>query len=80
MLNIMGTIDKPTKGDVYICGNKIKTTTDDKFLASLRLTYIGFVFQSFNLMSSLTAVENVELPMILKVLIYNIIKKTINIY
>ncbi|EAR94163.1 ATP-binding ABC transporter (macronuclear) [Tetrahymena thermophila SB210] len=66
MLNIMGTIDKPTKGDVFICGQKIKSTTDDKFLASLRLTKLGFVFQTFNLIQSLTALENVELPMILR--------------
>ncbi|EGR29525.1 hypothetical protein IMG5_154130 [Ichthyophthirius multifiliis] len=66
LLNIMGTIDKPTKGDVYICGQKIKNNTDDKFLASLRLTKLGFVFQTFNLIQSLTALENVELPMILR--------------
>ena len=44
MLNIMGTIDKPTKGEIWICGNKIKSTTDDKLLASLRLNYLAFVF------------------------------------
>ena len=44
MLNIMGTIDKPTKGELYVYKNKIKSTTSDKILASLRLTYFGFVF------------------------------------
>ena len=44
MLNIMGTIDKPTKGELYVYNNKIKSTTADKILASLRLTYFGFVF------------------------------------
>lgn len=79
MLNIIGTIDKPTKvrllsshkitykGEVFIAGHKIKASTEDKLLASLRLHYLAFVFQTFNLLSSLTAVENVELPMILEV-------------
>lgn len=66
LLNIMGTIDKPTKGEVTLCGHKIKASTEDKVLAGLRLSYIGFVFQTFNLIGSLTALENVELPMILK--------------
>lgn len=66
MLNIIGTIDKPTKGEVFIAGHKIKSSTEDKLLASLRLHYLSFVFQTFNLLSSLTAVENVELPMILE--------------
>ena len=66
LLNIMGTIDKPTKGEVVLCGHKIKSSTEDKILAGLRLSYIGFVFQTFNLIGSLTALENVELPMILK--------------
>jgi putative ABC transport system ATP-binding protein len=66
MLNIIGTIDKPTKGEVFIAGHKIKASTEDKLLASLRLHYLAFVFQTFNLLSSLTAVENVELPMILE--------------
>lgn len=45
-------------------------STEDKVLAGLRLSYLGFVFQTFNLIGSLTAVENVELPMILKVKIF----------
>lgn len=66
LLNLLGSIDLPTKGDVTICGQKIKSSTEDRFLASLRLSYLGFVFQTFNLIQSLTAVENVELPMTLK--------------
>ncbi|KAM3140901.1 hypothetical protein pb186bvf_006912 [Paramecium bursaria] len=75
LLNILGSIDLPTKvtkkpnqikGDVLICGQRIKSSTNDKFLASLRLSYLGFVFQTFNLIQSLTALENVELPMTLK--------------
>lgn len=67
LLNIIGTIDKPTKGDVWINGIRIKSSTDDKLLANLRLNYLAFVFQTFNLIGSLTALENVELPMILMV-------------
>ena len=63
LLNIIGTIDKPSKGDVYICGLRIKYSTKDKTLASIRLNKLGFVFQTFNLIGSLTALENVELPM-----------------
>ncbi|CAD8160786.1 unnamed protein product [Paramecium pentaurelia] len=66
LLNLLGSIDLPTKGDVRICGQRIRASTEDKFLASLRLSSLGFVFQTFNLISSLTALENVELPMILK--------------
>lgn len=63
MLNIIGTIDKPSKGDVYICGLRIKSSTKDSLLASIRLNKLGFVFQTFNLIGSLSALENVELPM-----------------
>lgn len=65
MLNMMGTIDKPTKGELYIADSRITYDTSDKLLSTLRLKNIGFVFQTFNLLSSLTAIENVEMPMIL---------------
>ncbi|KAI8823384.1 P-loop containing nucleoside triphosphate hydrolase protein [Fimicolochytrium jonesii] len=66
LLNIIGTIDKPTKGDLTICDTVITPNTKDEVLADLRLSKLGFVFQSFNLLSSMTALENVELPMVLK--------------
>eukprot|EP01022_Parablepharisma_sp_SALTPOND_P015024 TRINITY_DN2095_c0_g1_i1.p8 TRINITY_DN2095_c0_g1~~TRINITY_DN2095_c0_g1_i1.p8 ORF type:complete len:433 (-),score=63.53 TRINITY_DN2095_c0_g1_i1:9673-10971(-) len=66
LLNIIGTIDKPTKGNVYVDGLRVRNSTADKDLASLRLNKLSFVFQTFNLISSLTALENVELPMQLK--------------
>jgi len=66
LLNIIGTIDKPTKGNVFIDGIRIRNNTADADLASLRLNKLSFVFQTFNLISSLTALENVELPMQLK--------------
>ena len=65
MLNIMGTIDKPTKGELRICGTRITNSTPDSELSNLRLSKLGFVFQTFNLLSSLSAIENVEMPMIL---------------
>ena len=66
MLNIIGTIDKPSKGDLTIGRDRIKYSTADKVLASIRLNKLGFVFQQFNLIGSLTALENVELPMQLR--------------
>jgi len=65
MLNIMGTIDKPTKGELRICDTRISQNTKDIELSTIRLQKVGFVFQTFNLLSSLTALENVEMPMIL---------------
>jgi putative ABC transport system ATP-binding protein len=65
MLNILGTIDKPTKGELFIGGNRITESTKDHELSDIRLRKIGFVFQTFNLLSSLTALENVEMPLIL---------------
>eukprot|EP00457_Paulinella_chromatophora_P007641 gb/GEZN01007665.1/.p1 GENE.gb/GEZN01007665.1/~~gb/GEZN01007665.1/.p1 ORF type:complete len:374 (-),score=79.20 gb/GEZN01007665.1/:340-1461(-) len=66
MLNILGTIDKPTKGELYICNHRITANTTDSEFSEIRLNKIGFVFQSFNLIATMTAQENVSLPMILK--------------
>lgn len=63
LLNLLGTIDKPTKGEVVLFGTKIDSTSSDSFLANLRLSKIGFVFQTFNLLATMSAFENVELPM-----------------
>lgn len=65
MLNILGTIDKPTKGELFIDNSRITESTKDHELSDIRLRKIGFVFQTFNLLSSLTALENVEMPLIL---------------
>jgi putative ABC transport system ATP-binding protein len=65
LLNIIGTIDSQTAGTVEILGQPITSKSDDDYLAQLRLEHIGFVFQTFNLVPTMTALENVELPMTL---------------
>ncbi len=65
LLNMIGCLDKPTKGEVIIDG--IETSKlNDKQLTELRRDKIGFIFQQYNLIPTLTALENVELPMIFK--------------
>ena len=63
LMNIIGGLDTPSSGRIAIAGNDIGAMSDDD-LAVFRNQTIGFVFQSFNLLPRLTAVENVELPMI----------------
>ena len=63
LMNIIGCLDRPTSGK-YILDGRDLTTLDDDELADIRNQYIGFVFQQFNLLPRLTALENVMLPMI----------------
>jgi len=63
LMNIVGGLDTPTGGRIVIAGNDIGAMNDED-LAVFRNKTIGFVFQSFNLLPRLTALENVELPMI----------------
>ncbi len=63
LLNMLAGLEKPTKGSVYI-KNKPIHRFDESQLAIFRQKYIGFVFQSYNLIPSLTALENVTLPLI----------------
>lgn len=65
MLNLIGTIDSSTGGELFIMNEKIDQNSTDDFLSDMRLRHIGFVFQTFNLLATMTALENVELPMIL---------------
>ena len=58
LLNLIGGLDKPTSGKVVVFGHDLGTY-DENFLATFRCAYVGFVFQSYNLISTLTAIENV---------------------
>ena len=62
-MNLIGALDTPTAGDYFIAGQLISTMSDDE-LAHIRNKEIGFVFQTFNLLPRLTALQNVELPLI----------------
>ena len=66
MLNIIGTIDTPSRGDVKIFDKLIRSNTTDQELSKIRLDKIAFVFQSFNLFPNLNVLENVEIPMKIK--------------
>ncbi|MBD3228978.1 MAG: ATP-binding cassette domain-containing protein [Candidatus Lokiarchaeota archaeon] len=64
LLNIIGCLDNPTSGEVYISGLNI-TEMGSKELTRIKRFYVGHIFQFYNLIPFLTAVENVELPMLL---------------
>jgi putative ABC transport system ATP-binding protein len=64
LLNIIGGLDEPGRGHVTIDGDAVVSMSEEQ-LARLRLEKIGFVFQTFNLLNSFTALENVEVPMVL---------------
>jgi putative ABC transport system ATP-binding protein len=63
LLNIIGCLDSPTKGRVYLKGKDISSMSESQ-LSQFRGKTLGFVFQEFNLLANLTAIENVMLPMI----------------
>lgn len=63
MMNLIGCLDSPTRGEYWINGEQVAKMSDDE-LARIRNKEIGFVFQTFNLLSRATALHNVELPLI----------------
>lgn len=63
LMNIIGCIDKPSSGEVVINGKSV-INLDDNNLSLLRNNTLSFIFQSFNLIQNLTAIENVELPLV----------------
>jgi putative ABC transport system ATP-binding protein len=65
LLNLMGCLDTPTSGDIYISGTRT-VDMSDKELTELRRDRIGFIFQYFNLFPLLNIIENVTFPMMLK--------------
>jgi putative ABC transport system ATP-binding protein len=62
LLNIIGSIDKPSSGTIIVLGEDLVARNED-FLATFRCNNIGFVFQSYNLISTLTVAENIAFPM-----------------
>jgi putative ABC transport system ATP-binding protein len=65
LLNLIGGLTRPTRGRVSVAGQEL-TTMSSRELARLRLKKIGFVFQAYNLLPVLTAMENAEFPMLLQ--------------
>jgi len=63
LMNILGCLDRPTEGHYYLEGIDVREKNDNE-LSAVRNKKIGFVFQSFNLISRTSALKNVELPMI----------------
>lgn len=62
LLNMLAGLEKPTKGEIVIAGEHLENKSENG-LVKFRREHIGFIFQSFNLMPALTAVENVALPL-----------------
>jgi putative ABC transport system ATP-binding protein len=62
-MNLIGCLDRPTDGEYYLNGELVSAMSDSQ-LAQIRNRYIGFVFQTFNLLPRVTALRNVELPLL----------------
>lgn len=65
LLNLLGSLDVPSTGRIYLEGDDL-SKKNKKELAQMRLSKLGFVFQAYNLIPVLTAIENIEFPMMLK--------------
>jgi putative ABC transport system ATP-binding protein len=64
LLHVTGGLDRPTRGTVRVAGVEVSSLRDDRQLSKFRSEYVGFVFQMFYLVPRLTALENVELPLV----------------
>ena len=62
LLNMLAGLEKPTRGEIVIAGEHMENKTENQ-LVKFRREHIGFIFQSFNLMGTLTALENVAMPL-----------------
>jgi putative ABC transport system ATP-binding protein len=62
MLNLLGCLDRPTSGEYYLGGRDIAQLDDDE-LSEIRSRYLGFIFQSYNLIQQYTVLENIQLPL-----------------
>ncbi len=65
LLNLIGGLDYPTKGKIFVMGKEI-SSMDQNTLSEFRLRNLGFIFQEYNLIQVLSAIENVEFPLILQ--------------
>jgi len=63
LLNLLGCLDRPSSGEYYL-GDENVATMDDDQLSDVRSRYIGFIFQSYNLLAQYTVVENIEIPLL----------------
>jgi putative ABC transport system ATP-binding protein len=62
MLNLLGCLDRPTSGEYYLGGRDVSRLDDDE-LSEVRSRYLGFIFQSYNLIAQYTVLENIQLPL-----------------
>lgn len=67
LMNVLGCLDRPSSGTYVLDGQEVSTKSDNQ-LAEIRNLSIGFIFQGFNLLSKLTAAENVETPLIYRLM------------
>ncbi len=65
LMNIIGLLDRPTKGEYFFAGEEASSFSDNK-LALIRNSKIGFIFQTFNLLPRISALENVKMPLMYK--------------
>ncbi|MCY3843770.1 MAG: ABC transporter ATP-binding protein [Acidobacteria bacterium] len=65
LLNLIGGLTRPTRGEIWVAGSELGALSNRE-LAQLRLEQVGFVFQAYNLLPVLTALENAEFPMLLQ--------------
>lgn len=63
LLNMIGCLDKPTSGTYELAGNQVEKLNDSR-LSEIRNEFLGFVFQNFHLLPNMTALKNVEIPLI----------------
>src|SRR2546429_1500451 len=63
LLNLLGCLDRPTSGQYYL-GDEDVSQMDDDQLSEVRSRYLGFIFQSYNLLPQYTVVENIEIPLL----------------
>ncbi len=63
LMNILGCLDRPTEGNYYLRDRDVAHMSDNQ-LSEVRSTYLGFIFQAYNLLPQYTVVENIELPLV----------------